>query len=155
MRGIATWALPAGDTAALVEALPGTSTSLVVLGGDGTFLRAARAAAEVTVPIVGVNLGKVGFLSKAEAHELEPLLGQGRPRVATGSRTAMALRGEIHGTGGRRPRGTRSSPSTTSSSPAARSPASSASTSTIGPSHLATYIADGLVVATPTGSTGY
>ena len=65
---------PATSTAARRE-LP-TTDVLVVLGGDGTFLRAAQAVAEVDVPILGINLGKVGFLSKAEAHELEAVLEQ-------------------------------------------------------------------------------
>ena len=51
-------------------------TSLVVLGGDGTFLRAARAVIQVDVPLLGVNLGKVGFLSKVEANELEAVLAK-------------------------------------------------------------------------------
>ena len=34
------------------------------------------AVAEVDVPLLGINLGKVGFLSKAEADGLEPVLGQ-------------------------------------------------------------------------------
>ena len=75
MRGVEHWAAPAGETATLVEHLPGTDV-LVVLGGDGTFLRAAQAVTEVDVPLLGINLGKVGFLSKAEAHELEAVLGQ-------------------------------------------------------------------------------
>ena len=74
MRGIGEWQSPSGDTAALVRELP-TTDVLVVLGGDGTFLRAARAVAEVDVPLLGINLGKVGFLSKAEAGELEAVLG--------------------------------------------------------------------------------
>ena len=60
MRGISHWAAPAGELSALVEQLAETGV-LVVLGGDGTFLRAARAVAEVDVPLLGVNLGKVGF----------------------------------------------------------------------------------------------
>ena len=46
MRGISHWAAPAGERKALVDELPDTG-ALVVLGGDGTFLRAARAVAEV------------------------------------------------------------------------------------------------------------
>jgi NAD+ kinase len=64
-----------GECASVVKELPGTG-ALVVLGGDGTFLRAARAVAEVDVPLLGVNLGKVGFLSKVETPDLETVLGQ-------------------------------------------------------------------------------
>ena len=63
----------------LVRDLP-TSDALVVLGGDGTFLRAVRAVAEVDVPILGINSGKVGFLSKAEAVQLEARPGDARGR---------------------------------------------------------------------------
>ena len=93
MRGVEHWAAPAGETATLVEHLPGTDV-LVVLGGDGTFLRAAQAVTEVDVPLLGINLGKVGFLSKAEAHELEAVLGQ----LAAGTfvvRERMGLTGAI------------------------------------------------------------
>src|SRR4051812_44803648 len=74
VRGIDEWHVASGDTAALLRELP-TTHALVVLGGDGTFLRAARAVADVDVPLLGVNLGKVGFLSKAEAGELDAGLG--------------------------------------------------------------------------------
>ena len=73
VRGIGEWELPSGDTARLVEELP-TTDVLVVLGGDGTFLRAAMAVAEVDVPLIGINLGKVGFLSKAQASDMEAVL---------------------------------------------------------------------------------
>ena len=75
IRGIDHWASQAQDFDALVAELPKTDI-LVVLGGDGTFLRAARAVTEVDVPLLGINLGKVGFLSKAEATELEAVLGK-------------------------------------------------------------------------------
>src|SRR3954471_2620692 len=73
VRGIDEWHVASGDTAALLRELP-TTDALVVLGGDGTFLRAARAVADVDVPLLGINLGKVGFLSKAEAGELDAVL---------------------------------------------------------------------------------
>lgn len=42
----------------------------VVLGGDGTMLRIARAAAENAVPLLGVNVGHVGFMTELEPGEL-------------------------------------------------------------------------------------
>ena len=53
-RGIDEWRAQAGDIDALRKALPKTD-ALVVLGGDGTFLRAARAVAEVDVPLPPVG----------------------------------------------------------------------------------------------------
>jgi len=44
---------------------------IVALGGDGTMLRAAREATARGVPLLGVNLGRMGFLSSAEAANLE------------------------------------------------------------------------------------
>src|SRR5258705_9154164 len=73
MRGIDHWQAQSGDQEVLVRELASTD-ALVVLGGDGTFLRAVRAVAEVDVPILGINLGKVGFLSKADAGELDAVL---------------------------------------------------------------------------------
>ena len=103
-----------------------TTDVLVVLGGDGTFLRAAQAVAEVDVPLLGVNLGKVGFLSKAEAHELEPVLEKlVAGRYTVGERMGLVRRDPAR-RAGRRTSGSRRS--TTSSSPAARSRASSGST---------------------------
>jgi NAD+ kinase len=43
---------------------------VLVLGGDGTFLRAAELARPAAVPMLGVNLGHVGFLAEAEPHAL-------------------------------------------------------------------------------------
>jgi NAD+ kinase len=152
VRRIDHWAAPAGEYEQLIGELP-TTDVLAVLGGDGTFLRAARAVATVDVPILGVNLGKVGFLSKAEAHELEDVLGL----ISSGQYTIderMALEARILPGAG----------SLGESSYIALNDIVVARGSlarvcrldvAIGPSHLATFIADGLVVASPTGSTGY
>jgi NAD+ kinase len=146
VHGIEQWASPAGDFEGLIDKL-GSTDIVVVLGGDGTLLRAARAVARVDVPILGVNLGKVGFLSKVEAGELETVLGQlaagqyrleaqimpagraGDGFVYTALNDVVIARGAL-----------------------ARVCRLDVS---IDESHLATFIADGLVVASPTGSTGY
>ena len=152
VRGVAHWAAPAGELKALLEQLPGTD-ALVVLGGDGTFLRAARAVAEVDVPILGVNLGKVGFLSKVETQGLEAVLG----RLVEGDfslENRMALEATIH-PGGRDEAGE----TFFALNEIAVARGSMARVCRleveIGPSHLATFTADGLVISSPTGSTGY
>ena len=52
------------------DAAAGTELVLV-LGGDGTILRAAELARGARVPLLGVNLGRVGFLAEAEATHLD------------------------------------------------------------------------------------
>ena len=152
MHRIEHWAAPAQDFEVLCRELA-TTDMLVVLGGDGTLLRAARAVIQVDVPLLGVNLGKVGFLSKVEATELEAVLAKLvggdytiDPRMALEARLLTAGREDtatIHHAlndvviaRGALARVTRLDVA-------------------IGPTHVATFIADGLVVASPTGSTGY
>jgi NAD+ kinase len=47
---------------------------VLVLGGDGTFLRAAELARNVGIPVLGVNLGRIGFLAEAEAEAIDVVL---------------------------------------------------------------------------------
>jgi NAD+ kinase len=153
MHGIEDWQSPAGDMDTLLRELP-TTDALVVLGGDGTFLRAARAVAEVDVPLLGINLGKVGFLSKAEAGDLETVL----ERIAAGEFTfdeRMVIEGRILRGGGRSDEAERHvalNDIVIARGALARVCRLDVSIDDI---HLATFIADGLVVASPTGSTGY
>jgi NAD+ kinase len=44
---------------------------IVTLGGDGTILRAARAAAAFGIPILGINMGGKGFMAELEASDVE------------------------------------------------------------------------------------
>jgi NAD+ kinase len=152
MHRIEHWAAQAQDFDALCADLP-TTDVLVVLGGDGTFLRAARAVIDVDVPLLGVNLGKVGFLSKVEANELEGVLA----RLVAGEYAIderMALEARIL-PAGRAAGGTihhALNDIVVARGALARVCRLDVA---IGPSHLATFIADGLVVSSPTGSTGY
>ena len=154
MHGLQQWAAPAADEAALGEQLPGTDV-LIVLGGDGTFLRAARAVIAVDVPLLGINVGKVGFLSKVQAEALERVLGQ----LAAGEyglELRMALEGRILRDGSGAEAEVRRVVALNDVVIARGSLARVVRLATeIGESHLATFVADGLVVASPTGSTGY
>ena len=165
VRGIDEWQAPSGELETLLRELKSTD-ALVVLGGDGTFLRAARAVAEVDVPLLGINLGKVGFLSKAEANDFEAVLGliaNGEYRIDE----RMALEGRILRGGTGRPHDKTRDP-TAAAGPVTRHFALNDIVVARGSlarvcrldveiddTHLATFVADGLVVASPTGSTGY
>jgi len=151
MHGVEQWASPAGDTADHLDELRQTDI-LVVLGGDGTFLRAAQTIAEVDVPILGINLGKVGFLSVAEADALEGVLEKLQAGAYT-VRERMALTGRIL-QAGRTPDGTFTALNDIVVARGSLARVVRLDVS-IDESHLATFVADGLVVSSPTGSTGY
>lgn len=120
------------------------------IGGDGTFLRTAQRVGEKEIPILGINTGHLGYLADVTVNEandkLQNLL-DGKYHVE--SRTMIAV-----------------------TSPDARldlwryalnevailkedTSSMIEMEATVDDSHLATYLADGLIVSTPTGSTGY
>jgi NAD+ kinase len=147
---VGAWDAVADDEARLAGELPG-SDLVVVLGGDGTFLRVARAIGEAEVPALGVNLGSVGFLAKVEPDELETALdgiAAGRHTIAERMRLGATIN--------------RADGETTTAAclnevviaRAAQVRLIQVEVEVSG-SHLATYLADGVVVATPTGSTAY
>jgi NAD+ kinase len=47
---------------------------VLALGGDGTFLRAAELARNANIPVLGINLGRIGFLAEAEAEAIDSVL---------------------------------------------------------------------------------
>jgi len=124
---------------------------LITLGGDGTVLRVAPLAASHGVPILGVNMGRVGFLSELEPERLletlHPLvegkfwveerimLQAGIQREGETSGPYEALNDVVVGR---------------------ESLARTVRLAThINGEYLTTYVADGLIVSTPTGSTAY
>src|SRR5690606_6117566 len=81
---------------------------VLALGGDGTLLRAAEAARPWRVPVLGVNLGKVGFLAEADVDHLDDVVDfvvAGRHRTPEGITERMTVEltvevdGEIVGSG--------------------------------------------------------
>ncbi|MEZ4595211.1 MAG: NAD(+)/NADH kinase [Chloroflexota bacterium] len=74
-RQVTTWQASSYDEARMRE-MVGGSDLLVVLGGDGSLLRAARYASVCDVPIFGINLGRVGFLSEAQPNDWPEKLGK-------------------------------------------------------------------------------
>ena len=149
-HGVEAWDAP-GDARDRIGAELATTDLICVLGGDGTFLRTARAIGGSGVPALGINLGRVGFLAKVETQGLEHALDQveagdysieERFRISArvvrgdGSSEDHACLNEVVVARGTRVRMIQLEVE-------------------VSGSHLATYLADAVVVATPTGSTAY
>jgi NAD+ kinase len=124
---------------------------VIVLGGDGTTLAAARFTAPLGVPIFGVNLGRVGFLSESTAEAWQEELHQVlegeywlERRLMLEAKiwresvqlTTMAALNDVVVSRGRQVRVVRFHLH-------------------VDGDRVTTYTADGLVIATPTGSTAY
>ena len=60
------------EAVSLHDALPGAD-AIICLGGDGTLLHIAKEASDQDVPILGVNIGSLGFMAELEAGELSML----------------------------------------------------------------------------------
>ena len=124
---------------------------VVVLGGDGTLLAAARSLGEREVPILGVNLGSLGFLTETSSGELYRALEdvfRGRYRVEQRMRLEVsALRGD-------RLLGRFLALNDAVIGKSALSRMIDLETLADG-SPVTTYHADGLIAATPTGSSAY
>jgi NAD+ kinase len=83
-----------GVTPVDAEELAGTVDGLIALGGDGTLLGAMRLVAAKPVPVLGVNFGRLGFLTEVEGRELDSALAamaEGRSTVE--ARSCLVVRG--------------------------------------------------------------
>ena len=83
-----------GITPVDVAELAGTVDGVIALGGDGTLLGAMRLVAAKPVPVLGVNFGRLGFLTEVEARELDSALtamAEGRSTIEP--RSCLVVRG--------------------------------------------------------------
>jgi NAD+ kinase len=125
---------------------PTTADLAVVLGGDGTMLRALKRFVGTGVPVIGVNLGRVGFLASVGRDEVEEGLG----RVFSGEYEAVELPAvEAEGGSGR---WTAVNDVVVTSSTIGRMIELAWA---IGGEDLGQLPCDGLICSTPSGSTAY
>jgi NAD+ kinase len=129
------------------ETLASKSDMVIAMGGDGTLLRAARYILTGNIPLVGVNLGSLGFLTEIVVDELYPVIekilsGDYRIEERSVLKSTLATRKSYYalndmvlhmGTSGR----------------------IITIEIAIDGSPLALFSADGLIISTPTGSTAY
>ncbi len=134
---------------ALTEVPPATPDIQLSFGGDGTLLRTAHQVAGSGIPILGINLGRVGFLAAVDATRVqEAVLQLEAGAFDVESRLALSVRAQSG-----------SGPSWWALNDVVLARAELAGLIAItvkaDGEALDTYWADGLIVATPTGSTAY
>ena len=147
------WLKGRGIAAADLNEVEAGMDLLVVLGGDGTLLHAAEAAGRLGLPVLGVNLGNLGFLTEVTQDELYKTLAMllaGECRI---EERVMLSASVLDGADG-----------TVSGPFLALNEVVIVKTSTAAmirlhcwadEEYVTTYAADGLIIATPTGSTAY
>ena len=135
---------PGGEVAARADLI-------VVLGGDGTLLHAARLLADHEVPILGVNLGTLGFLTEIPREGIFPMVERALKGELEVSRRLMLA---VEVKSGSRTILTDSALNDVVVSRQAQSRLVRLEVEIDGRT-AATYESDGLIVATPTGSTAY
>lgn len=134
--------------------LTNKASCMIVLGGDGTLLKAAKETADSDVPLLGVNLGTVGFLAEVELSALDSALErllQGEYHIEE----RMMLSGCVmHGEN--KEKESRPVNALNDVALTRKGPMQVISFRVwVNGQVLSSYCADGIVIATPTGSTGY
>lgn len=142
-----------------IAAIPADVECILVIGGDGTLIQAARDVVSREIPLIGINLGTLGYLAEVEEKNIFSALDS----LISGEyeiENRMMLRGHVQGSDGE------------AFNNHAHPPVSELALNDIVISrrgslriveyriyvngeHLYTYGADGMIISTPTGSTGY
>jgi NAD+ kinase len=153
-RGMATRVLEGAEVGAEDtaedEAFPDGLDLVVSVGGDGTLLRAALMGNRAGAPVLGVKVGRLGFLTEVDPEEAPPLLEawiDGRGRIDE----RMALVAEAEGA-------TWTEPQWALNEVIVEKRARHRVVriaATVNEDHVTTFRADGVIVASPTGSTAY
>jgi NAD+ kinase len=140
-------ALAGGDGGAFVGGLD----LVITLGGDGTMLRAVDMAYEDQVPVLGINVGQMGYLTEVEPDDLDRAL----ERLAAGDYAVlerMVLEVDVASSG---PAGGRWWALNEAVLEKVRTGRLARLAVDINGTYFTTYAADGVIIATPTGSTAY
>ena len=128
------------------------TTVFFAVGGDGTVLRALNYVRESKIPLIGINTGRLGFLATVQPNEIETCLSDiVSKNYSTEERSVLEIK-----TNPPQPELETFSLALNEVSVARENTTSMVTIHTkVNGAYLNVYWADGLVVATPTGSTGY
>lgn len=133
-----------------IEAVYSEADILIVLGGDGSILEAARRAAHRGTPILGINLGRLGYMAELEMNELDQLEKLFSKDYYLEKRSM--LRVELYAGGELKSFSYALNDAVISNGSVSRIVDLELSQNGVS---VTNYRADGLIIATPTGSTAY
>ena len=133
------------------ERIPGGTECIIVLGGDGTLLQAARDVVDLEIPLFGINMGTLGYLAEIDQYSIYPALDRLMSDRFTIEKRMMLFGTLIH------------EGQAENSDIALNDIVISREGSLrvvrfnnyVNDTYLNTYKADGIIISTPTGSTGY
>jgi len=125
---------------------------VICIGGDGTILRAASYVNNLSIPIIGINTGRLGFLAKIQATKIDAAINAIINKKYEISERALVAISSITKNGKTKKLGY----ALNEISITRKNTTSLITIETkLNDNYLNTYWADGLIIATPTGSTGY
>lgn len=130
-------------TYSTVDNMPNDATLLIVIGGDGTLLKCARHSSKFGIPVFGFNMGRLGFLAQADLNEADVVLENiknGQFRIEE-----RLMLSDLNGNIALNDIVIRNIDCSKTSSLELL----------INNKQVCSYLADGLIVSTPTGSTAY
>lgn len=134
-----------------ISEIPPDTECAIILGGDGTFIQAASDLREMGIPMVGVNLGTLGYLTEIEPQEMfsafEKLIHDDYMLERR-----MMLHGMLYYSGNKKLFGTALNDIVISRGISGRMISVELA---INGQPMDTYVGDGVILSTPTGSTGY